>query len=180
MGGETLDGGDIPPEDQDKEEKCPKCGAMHSPDEAPSDSSQPYEMDSEQFDKIATDPSSGKIDPKNIAEVEAGIAAQEAGLIGKIVPPPKTHGGLELGYDLFTILAEQIDVKAFRPHDLKPGKLDKTIRNAEADPQKKLLLDPRHLCDRQVEAIRKKLSDELGEDRVIVAPRKQFRAVKGV
>ena len=154
-----IDSVDKSAEDQDKEERCPKCNAMHPPDEASPDSPEPYEMDKEQFEKIARDPSSGKIDPKNIQEVEAGIAAQEAGLIGRLSPPPAVHAGKEMGYDLFTKLTEEIDVKAFRPHDLRPGGLDKTIRNAQVPPaKKKILIDPRNLCDRQVEIIRKKLS----------------------
>jgi hypothetical protein len=101
--------------------------------------------------------------------------------MGKLVAPPSAHGGLELGYDLITDLGEEIDVKAFRPHDLRTGGLDKTIRNAKVPPaNKKILLDPRNLCDRQVEAIRKKLSEELGEKRVIVAPRNKFRPIKVV
>jgi hypothetical protein len=136
-------------------------------------------MKKNQFEAIAIDPSSGKIDFKNIAEVEAGIAAQKAGKIGKLVPPPFAHGGLELGYDLTTDLGEEIDVKAFRPHDLRPGRLDKTIRNAKAPPaNKKILLDPRHLCDQQVKEIQKKLEDELGKERVIIAPRNKFRPIK--
>ncbi|MCI0694171.1 hypothetical protein L0337_19455 [candidate division KSB1 bacterium] len=164
-----------------EEVKCPKCGQKHPPDKSVPDSPEPYEIKKDKFEAIARDPSSGKIDFKNIAEVETGVAAQEAGLIGKLVPPPSTHGGLELGYDLTTDLGEEIDVKAFRPHDLRPGGLDKTIRNAQVPPaKKKILLDPRQLCDQQVKEIQKKLEDEIGKDRVIIAPRNKFRPIKVV
>jgi hypothetical protein len=166
---------------QHKEETCPKCGQKHPPDESGPASPEPYEMKKDEFEVIARDPSSGKIAPKNLAEVEAGLAAQEAGRIGNLVPPPAIHRGLELGYDLITDLGEEIDVKAFRPHDLRRGGLDKTIRNAKVPPaNKKILLDPRYLCDQQVKEIQKKLEAEIGKDRVIVAPRNKFRPIKVV
>lgn len=59
--------------------------------------------------------------------------------------------------------------------------MDKTIRNAKVPPaNKKILLDPRHLCDQQVKEIQKKLADEIGKDCVIIAPRNKFRPIKVV
>jgi hypothetical protein len=126
------------------------------------------------FDRLTWDPDKGKRTLEAVAELETALAAEEAGMIDGV--KDRAAGGL--GIDFVTESGLEIDVKAFRSEGLNEA-IVKTIRNAQADPQKVLLLDPRGLSESELKRVQNQLIQALGKGRVFTAPRHLIRGVEG-